>query len=44
MGTIVSFCSGIKKHLLQLDTFIVPEVPFVLYALFEYGLTEEVRE
>lgn len=23
-----------------IDTFIVPEVPAVLYALFDYGLTE----
>ncbi|MCM3576464.1 hypothetical protein M3172_25290, partial [Mesobacillus subterraneus] len=38
-GTMVSFCGGMEKHLLQLDTFIVPEVPLILYALFEYGLT-----
>jgi len=38
-GTIVSLFVSIRKHLLQIDTSIVPEVPGYLYALFEYGLT-----
>ena len=27
-----------------IDTFIVPEVPAVLYALFDYGLTKLMKE
>ena len=38
-GTIVNLFVGIKMAPPLFDTFIVPKVPGVLYALFYYGLT-----
>ena len=39
MGTMVNLFVGIRQAPPLIDTFIVPEVPGVLYALFDYGLT-----
>ena len=39
MGTMVNLCVGIGMAPPLIDTSIVPEVPGVLYALFDYGLT-----
>ncbi|MGM9944168.1 MAG: hypothetical protein ACI33M_04445 [Lysinibacillus sp.] len=39
-GTIVNLFWGIRIAPLSFDTSIVPEVLGVLYALFDYGLTE----
>ena len=38
-GTIVNLFWGIRITPPSFDTSIVPEVPGVLYALFDYGLT-----
>ena len=38
-GTIVNLFVGIRMAPPLIDTFIVPEVPGYLYALFDYGLT-----
>lgn len=38
-GTIVNLFVGIRQAPPLFDTSIVPEVPGVLYALFDYGLT-----
>ena len=38
-GTIVNLFVGIRMAPPLFDTFIVLEVPGVLYALFDYGLT-----
>ncbi|MFJ3387468.1 hypothetical protein [Lysinibacillus sp. NPDC086135] len=35
------FGSGHKEAPPLIDTFIVPEMPGYLYALFDYGLTKE---
>ena len=40
-GTMVNLCVGIGMAPPLIDTFIVPEVPGVLYALFDYGLTNK---
>ena len=39
-GTIVNLFVGIRMAPPLVDTFIVPEVPNCLYALFDYGLTQ----
>ncbi|MFJ8458910.1 hypothetical protein ACIQ57_07235 [Lysinibacillus xylanilyticus] len=39
---IVKDVTATKKHLLLIDTFIVPEVPGYLYALFDYGTFEHI--
>ena len=38
-GTMVNLFVGIRQVPPLVDTFIVPKVPGVLYALFDYGLT-----
>ena len=38
-GTIVNLFVDIRMAPPLIDTFIVPEVPDYLYALFDYGLT-----
>lgn len=42
-GTIVNLFVGIRIAPPWNDTFIVPEVPGFLYALFGYGLTNGPR-
>ena len=39
-GTMVNLFVGIRQAPPLVDKFIVPEVPGVLYALFDYGLTK----
>ncbi|WP_154662983.1 hypothetical protein [Massilibacterium senegalense] len=36
-GTMISLFVGIRMAPPLIDTFIVPEVPDFLYALFDYG-------
>ena len=38
-GTMVNLFVDIRMAPPLIDTFIVPEVPDILYALFDYGLT-----
>ena len=40
-GTIVNFCCGIRHAPPLIHTCIVPEGAACLYALFEWGLTDE---
>ena len=42
-GTMVNLFVDIEMAPPLIDTFIVPEVPGVLYALFDYGLTSKQR-
>lgn len=42
-GTMVNLFVDVEMAPPLIDTFILPEVPGVLYALFDYGLTNEVE-
>ena len=39
-GTMVNLFMGVEMALPLIDTFILPDVSGVLYALFDCGLTE----